>query len=117
MFGLRSKPLALALAATAIVLPLVVLLWNPYIGGLLILCGLFITTRCFAMLRANQFDRLVADEAALVAQHNRGCTILVSLVDKQGLALPADLARARLDAAQAQTGPRDTVVGVHRSVE
>jgi hypothetical protein len=117
MFGSRSKTFFLAVTCAAVMIPILVLLWNPQLGGALFFLGLLIAARCISLVRSIQIKESLQDEAALVTSHNRGRTIFVQLTDDYGTPLPTEVAQARLAAAQQQAGPRDTVIGVHRKVD
>src|SRR5689334_18958332 len=78
----------------------------------LFFAGLTVICRCIMFLGDNRIER-ARQEEALLARQDRGQTILVQLVDDNGIPLPFDIAQARLTTAQRQAGPRDTVIGVH----
>jgi hypothetical protein len=117
MFGSRSKAFFLGLMAISIGGPLLLILWNPQVGGILMLLGLVIAARCINLIRSMHMTNSVDDTTVLMARQNRARTIFVSLLDEQGQPLPTEIAQARLATAYQDAGPRDTVIGVQRKVD
>jgi hypothetical protein len=115
MFGQRSKAFFLSLISFVTFGPIVLMIfWDATIGVIILFLGLGISFRCLHLVRAIQTEGAVADQEALFAKHDRANVVYVSLLDTQGQPLDAAAARARIAAAEAQAGPRDTIIGVHR---
>lgn len=114
MFGQRSKRFFIAMIAFSLIGPSALLFWNPEIGGLTLLLGLIVASRCIRLLRMVQ-DSSESGTHRL-ARDDRGQTVFVQLVDDEGNDLEPALAQARLAAARLMAGPRDTVIGVRHKV-
>jgi flagellar hook-basal body complex protein FliE len=114
MYGQRSKRFFMGMIAFSLIGPLVLLFWNPEVGGILLLLSFIVTSRCLRLLR------MAADtsetEEQRQSQDNRGQTVFVQLVDDQGNDLEPTQVQARIAAAQLTAGPRDLVIGVRRKV-
>lgn len=116
MFGQEGKTFVRILTVASVLVPISIMFWNVQWGVIALLLGLFTLGRAIQTLRTMHLEGTLADQDALYQKANRGQTIYVQLVDDAGVALPVELANAKLAAAQQQAGPRHTVLGVHRKI-
>lgn len=105
-----------AFAVVCVAGPLILMLWQPALGLLLLPMGLLVAARSWYV-----HQRVVDAEgrrrhSRAHVKANQANIIYVQVVDDQGNDLPPAVARAKLEAAQMEAGPRDTVLPVRRKL-
>lgn len=119
MYEKTQQRTAQIIIALAIVIPLLVLLWNVRLGVLLLFIGLFIAYNAVRLINeSKRMERLQQYDARVEqSQSNQARLVYVQLVDDNGVELAPEVQEAKLARARLAAGPRDTVVGVKRKVD
>ncbi|NTW97277.1 MAG: hypothetical protein HGB28_01855 [Oscillochloris sp.] len=116
MFNQRSRIFFLIVIVAALVVPVLVALRYPVIGGALFLVGATLAWRNMRLVLLTTHDRDPADQRRRAQAREQARMIFVQLVDDQGNDLDPATCESRLAAARLHAGPRDTVIGVRRKV-
>lgn len=112
----QNKTFLKVFMSLCVIVPLVVLVYDPVIGGLLLLLGVVVMRR--AMIMIADSEREAQHNPYAESRSDLGRTIFVELVDEHGVELEPAVARAKLAEAQRLAGPRDTVISVrHRAAK
>ena len=113
-----QRMMGLAVAGAAILLPLVVMIWNLAIGGLLLMLGAYVAYRAIVFSRQIDWANLSETKLSPIERHKaqQSRTILVQLVDDYGRDLSPNKVQQLMDEAQAKAGPRDAVIGVRHKI-
>lgn len=97
----------------ALVVPIVVALFDARTGAILVLLGLLVAMGVSRVRRQMALSAESPDEARRHAiRQETGHIIYVELLDEHGNELSPEEARAKLTQAQLQAGPRDTVIPI-----
>ena len=113
-----QRIMGLSVAAAAIIIPLILMIWNLSIGGLLLMLGSYVAYRAFIFSRQNDWANVNEAELSKLERHKaqQSKTILVQLVDDYGRDLSPNKVQQLMDEAQARAGPRDAVIGVRYKI-
>jgi hypothetical protein len=113
-----QKIIAYSIAGACILLPIILIFFNPAAGALALFMGALIASRVIRY--AHQVDPLMSAETrARLARHqsDQSQTIFVQVVDDRGYDLPQHEVKRRMEEAQLRAGPRDTVIAVRHKVK
>lgn len=113
-----QRRIAYTIAAVSVLIPIMVMIWNIELGIILFFMGLIVAYRA---IRYGAYDDLrslnqAAEQQLSRHQNERGRTIFVQIVDDFGRDLPPATVQKLMADAQAQAGPRDTVVAVRNQI-
>ena len=113
-----QRIMGLSVAAAAIIIPLILMIWNLAIGGLLLMLGSYVAYRAIIFSRQNDWANVNEAELSKLERHKaqQSKTILVQLVDDYGRDLSPNKVQQLMDEAQAMAGPRDAVIGVRYKI-
>ena len=96
-------------------IPIVLLVFGDrQLGGILLVVGLLITYRSLRALSNLGHERDPDRDRLASARQNQARTVMVPLLDENGVALDEAAAARLLQQARLRAGPRDTVIGVQR---
>jgi hypothetical protein len=113
-----QRRIAYTIAAASVVIPIMVMLWNIELGIILFFMGLIVAYRAIRYGAQDDLHSLndAAEQKLSRHQIERGRTIFVQIVDDFGRDLPPATVQKLMADAQAQAGPRDTVVPVRHKI-
>ncbi|MFD3164570.1 hypothetical protein [Herpetosiphon sp. NSE202] len=89
---------------------------RPFIGAILIIASLLSCYRGIRYIGYLERDEIIDDPRITRHRQESANVIYVSIVDDAGNLLPDAEAKAKVRRAEAQAGPRDTVVAVKHKV-
>jgi hypothetical protein len=112
--NLNKKSMVIVIGIFLIAPVLVAIFWNQTFGIILFCIGLFLSIRSYRIYNKSKTADFLTSDGSKHALHqiNSGKTILVSLVDDNGIEIDSKLAEKRIAEANAKAGPKDTVLTV-----
>ncbi|KAB8141556.1 hypothetical protein F8S13_19330 [Chloroflexia bacterium SDU3-3] len=111
-----STRVVVAFALVCVAVPLIVMIWQPVLGLLLLPMALLVAARSWYLHRRWVDAEGRKQHSRAQVKANQANIIYVQVVDDQGNDLPPAVARAKLEAAHMEAGPRDTVLPARRKL-